>query len=59
MKWISVKDRMPELGTVVLATFKGQYNWVIFPAVMTFDKGLYSQGYAAPTHWMPIPDLPT
>ena len=57
-KWIKVEDQVPELGKTVWACFKGQFSWVQFPATMTREFGLWSQGYAAPTHWMPLPEPP-
>jgi uncharacterized protein DUF551 len=57
-QWIKVEDRLPELGETVLATFKGQFQWVMFPAMCSTVNGLYATGYALPTHWQPLPEPP-
>jgi hypothetical protein len=57
-KWISVKDRLPGVGTKVLACFKAQFEWVMFTARMTRHDGVYAPGYATSTHWMPLPEPP-
>lgn len=57
-EWISVKENLPAIGDTVLAAFKGQFKWVIFPATCTLHDGLYAAGYASPTHWMPLPEPP-
>ena len=57
-EWISVKDRLPEVDSEVLAAFRGQFKWVMFIAQMHSHMGLIAPGYASPTHWMPLPKPP-
>lgn len=56
-EWVKVKDRLPEVGQEVLATFKGQFGWVMFTAT-SWPDGLVACGYAPPTHWHPLPECP-
>jgi len=63
-KWISVKERLPELGTWVLidgpsicqridppsANWKGKYAWA------TDHESFYDPKDV--THWMPLPEAP-
>jgi hypothetical protein len=56
--WISIHESLPEIEQQVLSCFKGQFAWVMFVATMTRNNGLYAAGYAAPTHWMPLPEPP-
>lgn len=57
--WHRVKDGdLPKLGSEVIGAFRGQFNWVRFPAQMTLHHGLYASGYASPTHWAEWPDFP-
>ena len=57
-EWINLKDKQPKLGQQVLAGFKGQFHWVYFVATMTRYFGLWTNGYASPTHWQPLPEPP-
>lgn len=57
MKWISVKDRLPEKGYVFCCNnwslpFVGNYN--------TWDDKLWRSGgeIINVTHWMPLPESP-
>lgn len=67
MEWISVEDRLPVNGTLVLVSLidnvklvlmgmcgwaTGDWRW----RVMTFD-GIEVADYPV-THWMPLPDPP-
>lgn len=60
MKWISVKDRLPEEDQEVLAT-NGKYYHI---GKMGFDSiGCGDCGYSCgirgdETHWMPLPNAP-
>jgi hypothetical protein len=58
-QWISVKDRLPDVEQKVWACFKGQFEWVQYPAIMTAHLGIFANGYAAASHWMPLPNPPT
>jgi hypothetical protein len=52
MEWISVEDRLPEEGDVVLTFSKNGGR-----AVRKFDNGQFGY-YDDITHWMPLPDPP-
>lgn len=63
MKWISVKEKMPDINTEVLiicpedgiisATLKKDGTWIKYlPSIL---YGLDPK----PTHWMPLPQLPS
>lgn len=58
-EWFSVRDKLPNTGTEVLATFKGQFRWVTFVATMNHHHGLQAAGYAAATHWSHLPCPPS
>ncbi len=60
-KWISVKDRLPEHGDVVLCWHKAKD----YPIVLQFDKrsgfwldDQWDYGMGLITHWMPLPEAP-
>ena len=64
MKWISVEERLPEVGVRVLA-FTGSSIWIVkrrIPAPRQrggpwdTPAGFYEDGFF--THWMPLPDPP-
>ena len=68
MKWISVKDRLPEIGKDVLICdinhlgvpiAVGKYspdpNWSDWETDADFWQGT---GDLEVTHWMPLPELP-
>lgn len=59
MKWIRVRIRLPEFGQQALATFKGQFGWVMFVARNDRWEGFSAPGYAAPTYWKPLPNPPS
>lgn len=63
-KWISVKNRLPEIGVPVLCLKKSKECFV-----GSYAGGNYSDNYAAfkhsdvnmaigVSHWMPLPELP-
>lgn len=64
MEWISVNEKMPPDGRVVIAAH--QPNRGVFPAkcsisekpMLTYWKDLEGQ-YRSVTHWMPMPDPPS
>jgi hypothetical protein len=59
LDWREITETdLPEIGQQVLACFKGQFQWVIFPATMTRHQGVFAVGHAKPTHWMPMPAPP-
>jgi len=59
LQWRRISEQdLPEIGQEVLACFKGQFQWVIFPAAMTRHEGIFAPGHAKPTHWMPKPVPP-
>lgn len=62
-KWISVEDRLPAYGELVLVSAKdlatGEHKW--FYLARYKDKNWYGEeGYmfGRVTHWMPLPDAP-
>ena len=57
-QWVKCSERLPEVGTEVLACFKGQFKWVMFLATMTQHDGVFAAGHAEPTHWQPLPNPP-
>lgn len=52
--WISVKDKLPEPNTVVLA----HYDDGIICTVAFLDKHLKFMSSDTVTHWMPLPQKP-
>ena len=54
--WISVDDRSPEDGQIVLACYVGVYNY----SVVVFWKDSMRDHYGSQpaTHWMPLPEPP-
>lgn len=55
-KWKKIKTA-PSTEEPILVGFQGQFKWVYFIA-MAFGEQTGAQGYAAPTHWMPLPAPP-
>ena len=70
-KWISVDDRLPEDGKLVLAITmqKSAHNlpsWSILQKWTSEESGnwqwydaLRTYRHFRPTHWMPLPEPPT
>lgn len=62
MKWISVKDKLPELGEKVLVYTTGNNmytGWINSENTFTVVSG--SHGFVdsyTVTHWMPLPEPP-
>ena len=61
-KWISVEDRLPEHGDVVLC----HHKHTDYPIVCQWDERTgawiddkWSYGTGCITHWMPLPEPPT
>lgn len=50
-------ETAPKDGRKVLAAFKGQFAWMMFVAIAG-PFGVSEPGYAAPTHWRPLPEPP-
>ena len=62
-KWISVKDRMPEIGTVVLGYAKqNPFSAYDVMRVRNLGNGFemirYHEYASSVTHWMPMPEPP-
>ena len=65
-EWISVKDRLPEKGTEVLAfdhygrplIAKLVENYYFSDGVSWYDRLGYYLGMSIITHWMPLPEPP-
>lgn len=66
MKWVSVKDRLPELDEQCLCCYRFRNEGMRFIGVLTYfaadnephwqhEKGV--SGLKV-THWMPLPELP-
>lgn len=47
------KDQKP-----ILVGFQGQYDWFYFVAQRAYGVATTEPGYAAPTHWHPLPKPP-
>lgn len=63
MEWISVEDRLPEEGELVLVAHKTGIS--IAKCTLKFKGKAYWKGYrgrshslATVTHWMPLPECP-
>lgn len=58
-KWISVYDRLPDEGTVVLAAGKRSATTGEFQGTVLDKKYWYWKGsIKTVTHWMPLPPIP-
>lgn len=61
MEWISVKDRLPDPMTSVLAYSRGSiYQPDDYPhcEVLGYDPDVWNPGWSFVTHWMPLPEPP-
>jgi len=63
MKWISVKDRLPEIGDWVLVFTKVKDQSLIEIALLGMFEGFFNPQLGIGTmknvtHWMPLPDGP-
>lgn len=64
MGWISVKDRLPEKGVLVLVFAKAKYTAVEAICIDRLEEGekrpvwFYTHGWYEVTHWMPLPEPP-
>jgi len=63
-EWVSVKDRLPEIGKLVLCTFCGivSYGYYLGDRWQVNDEPDYSMVktdiISFVTHWMPLPTPP-
>ena len=62
-QWISVKDRLPEVGGYVVCIAKRNPFSRFMPMVARIEKNgwvnpITEQYISEVTHWMPIPQLP-
>ena len=58
-QWISVKDRLPEVGDdVIVAVFDGYGADTIIDSIMNDGKWCCSRGNQKVTHWQPMPKTP-
>lgn len=57
MRWIPVSERMPETGVPVLGHLNGGCE-VVWMLEGHKWYGPFGYAYDAPSHWMPIPELP-
>ena len=55
MKWISVKDQLPEDNVEVLKFKKDVYGYNSFLIIGCFGEDWDNKHT---THWMPLPDFP-
>ena len=61
LKWISVKDKLPERYKRVLVAFK---NGMVTISMRTFEQYtgvfgfLFESNYGPATYWMPLPEPP-
>jgi len=55
-EWISVEDRMPEPGELVVVAGYGTFAIGFYVQKLWYITGI--EGFESPTHWLPIPDLP-
>ena len=61
MEWVSVDERLPENGQMVLACYVGVYNWRL---VVYYNNHFGapgepdSKGSQPATHWMELPEPP-
>ncbi len=56
LEWISVKDRLPEAGSYVLAYLDFGYGYSITTSI--YIKNGFVTGEKDVTHWMPLPQPP-
>jgi len=62
-QWISVDDRLPEEGTIVLIYVKS-WGDVLYTGYLNHDDGWHDAdgelllGFNAPTHWANLPQPP-
>lgn len=63
MEWISVKDRLPKVGTGCVVWYKSKYTYAHIRTATYLGSNYFSttgiqhQTFEI-THWMPIPEPP-
>ena len=57
-QWISVSDRLPELGKEVLICTKAKNGSRNIDKGYWYHLGFVHRGKAEVTHWMPMPEPP-
>lgn len=60
-EWISVKDRLPKTGEIILAcNIAGDFEILSYynEKFISFDENGYSYEVLYITHWMPLPEPP-
>lgn len=55
-QWISVEDRLPPVGTVVLCYT--DHRMVLGEREDGHESWMTSDGWGEPTHWQPLPEPP-
>lgn len=58
-KWISVKDRLPNVGDIVLVCFADRAKSHYFPIDVVRWDSSYELQEISVAHWMPLPPPPT
>jgi len=57
--WISVEDRLPEVGELCMTIRRfGSYSIYRFGTAMKFTEDYPCHIYDPVTHWMPLPEPP-
>ena len=58
MEWISVEDRLPEMGVVVLVSGCSHEHVIAYKTCMNWYRELDDTVVINSTHWMPLPEPP-
>jgi len=58
MKWISVKDRLPEQNQEVLICYDGCLDFGSYDIRDGEICWIIVGRFVEPSHWMPLPDMP-
>lgn len=57
-KWVSVKDRLPDIGEHVIVTNGGFVCESFLDRFQKWQRGGVDMFFMTPTHWTPFPDPP-